>query len=132
MSKEFDDVNNPSHYQGMGIRVTLRPIDITRQLPGPLSNAVKYVWRAGQKAGTPGSKDLAKAMWYLQDWMENSYPYDHRVASSLWRLVPKNALRREKYMIISYILDGSFNVADARLKDLHGAWEEESKDKGEQ
>lgn len=130
MSKEFDDVNNPSHYQG--IRVTLRPVDITRQLPGPLSNAVKYVWRAGQKAGTPGSKDLAKAMWYLQDWMENSYPYDHLVASSLWRLVPKNALREAKYRIISYIIDGFFNVAYECLKDLHDAWEEESKDKGEQ
>jgi hypothetical protein len=71
-------------------------------------------------------------MWYLQDWMENSYDYDHLVASSLWRLVPKNALSGEKYMIISYILDGCFNVAYECLKDLRGAWEEESKDEGEQ
>jgi hypothetical protein len=60
------DVNHPQHYTAhpSGIEV----IEITRLLPGNLSNAVKYVCRHKNK-GRP-VQDLQKAGWYLRDFYQ--------------------------------------------------------------
>ncbi len=58
-----DNVNHPEHYTRFkGIEV----IDITEQLNFNRGNVVKYVARAGAKAGSDEKEDLRKAEWYLQ------------------------------------------------------------------
>lgn len=58
-----DNVNHPEHYTRFkGVEV----IDITEQLNFNRGNVVKYVARAGAKAGSDEKEDLRKAEWYLQ------------------------------------------------------------------
>jgi hypothetical protein len=61
-----DLVNHPPHYTNhpSGIEA----IQVTRHMNFNLGNAVKYIWRAGQK-GDP-VQDLRKAIFYLQDEIE--------------------------------------------------------------
>lgn len=61
-----DLVNHPPHYTNhpSGIEA----IQVTRHMNFNLGNAVKYIWRAGQK-GDP-IEDLRKAVFYLQDEIE--------------------------------------------------------------
>lgn len=58
-----DDVHHPKHYttHPSGVEV----IEITRNLPFSVGNAVKYVLRRDLK-GKP-KEDLDKALWYLND-----------------------------------------------------------------
>lgn len=57
-----DAVNHPKHYNvhPSGIEC----IDIIENLSFCLGNAVKYLWRAGEKG--PALEDLKKALWYVQ------------------------------------------------------------------
>lgn len=57
-----DSVNHPSHYATYSPEV----IVITEQLGFREGNVVKYLARAGRKAGAPGQEDLAKARWYMR------------------------------------------------------------------
>lgn len=59
-----DNVNHPAHYTSHPSGVEC--LEITRELPFTLGNAVKYVWRADMKNGL---EDLRKAEFYLQDWV---------------------------------------------------------------
>ena len=58
-----DPVNHPRHYgtHPSGIEC----IEITRHMNFNLGNAMKYIWRAGEKGNA--IQDLEKAVWYLQD-----------------------------------------------------------------
>ena len=60
---DHDPVNNPKHYttHPSGVKC----IQITRHMNFNRGNAVKYIWRCGDK-GKP-IEDLQKAVWYLQD-----------------------------------------------------------------
>jgi hypothetical protein len=62
----MDLVNHPPHYTNhpSGIEA----IQVTRHMNFNLGNAIKYIWRAGQK-GDP-IQDLQKAIFYLQDEIE--------------------------------------------------------------
>lgn len=114
---EYDDVNNPAHYQG--VAAMIQPVDITRELPGPLSNAVKYIWRAGRKGDkAKGIEDLEKALWYLDDWVENGYSVDMRTARAIWRLVPYTAFRDTRYITIDYILREKWDYAVGEIQKL--------------
>ena len=58
-----DIVNHPKHY-------TVHPsgvecIQITEHMNFCLGNAMKYIWRAGDKHETP-LEDLKKAVWYIE------------------------------------------------------------------
>lgn len=66
-----DPVNHPKGYTShpSGIEV----IEYTRLLPFDPGNAVKYVMRRDHK-GTP-LQDLDKALWYLNDCVENGISY---------------------------------------------------------
>lgn len=60
---EEDIVNHPKHY-------TVHPsgvecIQITEHMNFCLGNAMKYIWRAGDKHETP-LEDLKKAKWYIE------------------------------------------------------------------
>ncbi len=114
---EYDDVNNPAHYKG--VVALIPPSAITRELPGPLSNAVKYVWRAGAKGGAAnGVKDLEKALWYLSDWQDNGYPVDMRTARAIWRLIPCGAFGGTRYMALDYILGENWFHAERVINEL--------------
>jgi hypothetical protein len=64
--KTFDHtkeaVNHPAHYtQVPGIEC----IEVTRHFSFTRGNAIKYLWRAGEKGNA--LEDLQKAVWYIQD-----------------------------------------------------------------
>jgi len=60
-----DDINNPTHYM---TESGMEAIDVIEafKLNYGLGNAVKYILRAGKKKGGTYSRDLRKAIWYLE------------------------------------------------------------------
>lgn len=65
--QESDSVNHPAHYTAYkGVEV----IDFAEQMNFCLGNVVKYVARAGRKAGADDLEDLRKARWYLEREIE--------------------------------------------------------------
>ena len=60
-----DNVNQPIHYcsHPSGIEC----IEITRHHDFSIGNAIKYLWRAGLKDSNDEIQDLEKAIWYIQD-----------------------------------------------------------------
>lgn len=62
--KELEDVvNHPKHYTKHPSGVEC--IQITEHMNFCLGNAMKYIWRAGDKHETP-LEDLRKAKWYIE------------------------------------------------------------------
>jgi len=59
--KSDDPVNHPAHYTAHPSGVEC--IQITEHMGFNLGNAVKYVWRAGEKGDAV--EDLLKAAWYI-------------------------------------------------------------------
>lgn len=57
-----DPVNHPKHYTTHPSGVEC--ITVTEHMNFNLGNAMKYIWRAGEKGNTV--QDLEKAKWYLQ------------------------------------------------------------------
>lgn len=60
---DSDPVNHPKHYTSHPSGIEC--IDVTRHMNFNRGNAIKYIWRAGEKG--PAVEDLKKAIWYLQD-----------------------------------------------------------------
>lgn len=56
-------VNHPKHYNKHPSGIEC--IEITRHVNFNRGNAVKYIWRAGDKGNE--IEDLEKAKWYLED-----------------------------------------------------------------
>lgn len=56
-----DPVNHPSHYTSHPSGVEC--ITITEHMNFNLGNALKYIWRAGDKGNL--LEDLQKARWYI-------------------------------------------------------------------
>lgn len=57
------DPINPDHYRKHPSGIEC--IEVTRFMNFNKGNAVKYIWRAGEKGNE--IQDLEKAVWYLQD-----------------------------------------------------------------
>lgn len=56
-----DPVNHPPHYNNVpGIEC----IDVAEHFSFTRGNAIKYLWRAGEKGDLV--QDLKKAIWYIQ------------------------------------------------------------------
>ena len=64
MSKNADDVEHPAHYNSGKIEVWDFIYD--QGLGYALGNAVKYISRSGKKAGNSRTKDLRKAIAFLE------------------------------------------------------------------
>lgn len=64
-----DSVNHPSHYTSGKIEV----IDFIedQNLNFHLSNAMKYICRAGKKDPAKTQEDLEKAVWYINRYITN-------------------------------------------------------------
>lgn len=60
-----DIINHPSHYEECG-NGGYEPIDLIELYPFCLGTAMKYLFRAGKKAGNSYEQDLKKARWYLR------------------------------------------------------------------
>ena len=61
----MDNVNHPPHYTSHPSGVEC--IQITEHLSFCLGNAMKYIWRAGEKGGKEKMvEDLKKAIWYIE------------------------------------------------------------------
>ena len=61
--KENDPVNHPAHYTSHPSGIEC--IEVTRWMNFNMGNAIKYIWRAGNKGNA--LEDLKKARWYLDD-----------------------------------------------------------------
>ena len=59
----IDMIRHPPHYISHPSGVEC--IDIVRHMNFNLGNAIKYVWRAGEKGRAV--EDLKKARWYIED-----------------------------------------------------------------
>jgi hypothetical protein len=75
-----DMVNHPDHYRGPTIACPAEAhtsrrvecIDIIRHIhDGRLFNAMKYIWRVAFGGKENDRQDIQKAIWYLQDWLDN-------------------------------------------------------------
>lgn len=62
-ASRHDPVNHPSHYTSMPTGVEC--IDVIEWMNLCRGNAIKYIWRAGQKDPSKEIEDLEKAVWYL-------------------------------------------------------------------
>lgn len=63
---KFDEnliVNHPPHYTNHPSGVEC--IQITEHMNFCLGNAIKYIWRAGNKSSNTLVDDLKKARWYI-------------------------------------------------------------------
>ncbi len=63
---QHDAVNHPKHYTDHPSGVEC--IQITEHMNFCLGNAIKYLWRAGEKGDTV--EDLQKAVWYINREIE--------------------------------------------------------------
>jgi Protein of unknwon function (DUF3310) len=61
METKSDPVNHPAHYLSHPSGVEC--IQIVEHMSFNLGNAVKYIWRAGEKGNA--IEDLRKAAWYI-------------------------------------------------------------------
>lgn len=60
-----DNINHPSHYTSSPSGVEC--IQVTEHMNFNVGNAIKYLWRAGLKAGNERHiEDLKKARWYVE------------------------------------------------------------------
>jgi len=57
-----DNINHPKHYTN---KTGVECIQVTEQFNFNRGNAIKYVWRAGEKDKTKEIEDLKKAAWYI-------------------------------------------------------------------
>lgn len=60
---EVDLVRHPPHYNSHPSGVEC--ITVARHMNFNLGNAIKYIWRAGEKGSAV--EDLKKARWYIED-----------------------------------------------------------------
>lgn len=61
-----DPVNHPKHYNNHPSGIEC--IDVVRYMNFNRENAIKYIWRAGDKGNE--IQDLEKSIWYLRDEIE--------------------------------------------------------------
>jgi hypothetical protein len=57
------NVNHPKHYNNHASGIEC--ITVVRHMNFNRGNAIKYIWRAGDKGNE--IEDLQKAIWYIQD-----------------------------------------------------------------
>lgn len=77
---QVDWVNPPHYRRGPMIKVwdgtdfkrVLECIEVVRHVPDfRLANAIRYIWRVAFGGKWNDNEDIRKAIWYLQDYLEN-------------------------------------------------------------
>jgi site-specific recombinase len=69
----------PKHYNDVSNNISARSVYTNWNLNGDLSMVVKYIKRAGKKAGESASDDLYKCLWYLTATLTN----DEEIAAKI-------------------------------------------------
>lgn len=128
-----DNVNHPEHYTRFG---KSEVIDITEQLNFNRGNVVKYVTRAGAKAGSDEKEDLHKAEWYLRREIKRlgvkpatNHPTELRhtdekkaltgVAKDIERDIMSSDLHTHLKMALAEVLHGlTFALGDRKGRDF--------------
>lgn len=91
-----DMVNHPPHYARAATHPSgVECIEIVRDLPFCLGNAIKYLYRAEYKGSA--AEDYRKAAWYLREYVRRPmvYPAVSRLCSdalSRWRDVDRGPI----------------------------------------
>ena len=82
-----DNVNHPPHYTKHPSGVEC--IQITEHFDFCLGNAIKYIWRAGEKNKDSEIEDLEKARWYIDRQIARlkKEKEDAKIAAALGREV---------------------------------------------
>jgi hypothetical protein len=70
-TSQDERVDHPAHYGGADNPYEAIKVIEAWGLSFCLGNAVKYISRAGKKAGAPPLEDLKKARWYLDRVIAN-------------------------------------------------------------
>lgn len=78
--KKNDPVNNPKHYTSHPSGIEC--IEVTRHMTFNIGNAIKYLWRNGQKDQNPAVQDLEKAVFYINDEIKRIKKESQNVKSS--------------------------------------------------
>lgn len=63
-TEDYDKITRPKHYNTHPSGIEC--IQITEHMNFCLGNALKYLWRSGQKSGESSVDDLKKAIWYIE------------------------------------------------------------------
>jgi len=69
----MSNVDHPAHYNNHPTGIEC--IDIIEWLPFNVGNAIKYLWRAGQKGAL--IEDLEKAKWYIEREIARQHKVQH-------------------------------------------------------
>jgi hypothetical protein len=64
----MNDIDHPKHYTFL---TDIQCIQVTEHFNFNRGNAIKYIWRAGNKDKKKEVEDLQKAIWYLQREIDN-------------------------------------------------------------
>lgn len=113
--EEKQNVNHPSHYtqHPNGIEC----IDVIRHYTCDIANAIKYLWRAGLKQDADKTaidkelEDLSKALWYINDYLDN--PRRYRISYRHQSIVHLN-VEHITYHTVDDIISGYLpDVAEA-------------------
>lgn len=78
--KKNDPVNNPKHYTSHPSGIEC--LEVTRHMTFNIGNAIKYLWRNGQKDQNPAVQDLEKAVFYINDEIKRIKKESQNVKSS--------------------------------------------------
>ena len=62
-----DNVNHPKHYNNINGIECIQVVECFNFNKG---NAIKYIWRAGEKNKDTEIEDLRKAIWYIEREIE--------------------------------------------------------------
>ena len=94
MDKNSDKIN-PAHYTSHPSGVEC--IQITEHMDFCLGNAMKYLWRAGQKQGEDLASDLLKAKWYIERKLQLESPMRPSIQEEVTRrgVALKQKIERE-------------------------------------
>lgn len=67
MQDKKERINHVHYYNNSKAEL----IDVIRYLDFDRANAIKYIYRAWSKDPTTAIEDLQKAVWYIQDYINN-------------------------------------------------------------
>jgi len=103
----MNDAINPKHYKSH--QSGIECIEIRRHLKSNRSDAIKYLWRCGQKDAQV--QELNKAIWYLRDEIKNGNGYVfymQNIANILNNLLSNIALHQDDNtrLLFNYIVFG--------------------------
>lgn len=119
-----DSVNHPPHYNKHASGIEC--IDVVEHLSFCLGNAIKYLWRAGEKGNR--IEDLKKARWYFERELQRgqlsldleALPSAFMRCDLVIKADPSSLLSQVLFVVVRYPLDeaipAAMEMVDEELK----------------